>query len=72
MADRSFIQQIDRGGLIYPSDIVYMSVLHIWTFITEICQHEKDLDVVVLLARKCSISLPKITPVIKTLTFTKR
>ncbi len=46
-ADRSFIQQIDRGGLIYPSDIVYMSVLHIWTFIMEICQHEKALDVVV-------------------------
>ena len=36
--DRTFTDQIDRGALSYPSDLLFMAVLHIWTLLDEIKQ----------------------------------
>ena len=42
--DKSFIEQIDRGGLLYPSDVVFMAILHIWTLLVELKKQRKAMD----------------------------
>lgn len=38
-----FLDQVDRGGLIAPNDILYICSLHIWNFFNEIEKNEESL-----------------------------
>ncbi len=38
---RQFIDEINRGGLLYPSDIVFVSSIHIWSFFKEVTENQE-------------------------------
>ena len=42
--DKSFIEQINRDGLLYPNDVVLMAILHIWTLVVELKKQRKAMD----------------------------
>ncbi len=38
---KKFIEQVNRGGLCYPSDLVFVTCLHVWKYYHDI-QHQKE------------------------------
>ncbi len=39
-----FLEQINRGGLSYPSDLLYIISLHVWTFYSEVESKKEALE----------------------------